>query len=134
MTAERARFQPIEDLGIPWQRVIKELTERPGISGALLLTRDGLCVINRCEGLHRPETVSAMAAAILAAGETLAGELSGGSDVLFKIETARMRAVGVAASDDLLVLAVADVGANTEDVFRHLKAVVGQPTREPRLG
>ncbi|HVL47671.1 MAG TPA: roadblock/LC7 domain-containing protein [Candidatus Thermoplasmatota archaeon] len=108
----------------PWKQALATLSDAPGIQGALLVTRDGLCVINECPKISRPGTMSALAAAVMAAGETMVGELGGRSPVILRLEAEGVSLIAVAAATDLMLVAVAEPNADLKQTFAHVRKAI----------
>lgn len=107
-----------------WQASLDRLLTAPGVVGALLVTRDGIPVLTQYSRLRRPETFSAMAAAALSASEVIAHELGMGGPVLVRIEGPRLSVVALAASEDLMLIAIAEPGANLDVALNALRNVL----------
>ncbi|MHB8584688.1 MAG: roadblock/LC7 domain-containing protein [Thermoplasmatota archaeon] len=102
------------------------LSSEPGIRGAVLATRDGLCVVNGLRGLVRPETFSAMAAATCGAAEAALAETSAnvGSETAVVMESGVHRILALPASEELLLVMLADTSATLDTVMASGKRAV----------
>lgn len=101
---------------------LQELTKEPGVSGAAIVSRDGLLV--RASGrlsLSR-ETFSAMAATAMGAAEIAISELDGGKPRHMSLVTDRMRLVAVGATRDLLLVVVAQLDASEARLAPRIEA------------
>ncbi len=93
------------------------LTKQKGVTGATLITRDGLCVMNSDKALASPETFSAMTAALMGAAETAFYELGGATKLRVTAETDKSKMVALGASDELLLVIVGNGTSNTLDLL-----------------
>lgn len=80
-----------------------------GVLGAMLVTRDGFCMMNRCRAVPAPETLSAMTATMLGAAEAALGEMGGGEGPpRVHLETPTRRVLVLAVTPELLLVGVSD--------------------------
>ncbi|MGQ0535916.1 MAG: roadblock/LC7 domain-containing protein [Methanobacteriota archaeon] len=97
---------------------LDRLTGQPGILGATLVTRDGISVVTRGAPVGSPETFAAMSAALLGAAETALYELGGGSRVRVTAETDKYTMVAVGATEELLLVLVAEAGTSLDAALK----------------
>lgn len=114
----------------PWKRSLESLNQIEGIAGSLLATRDGLCVLNECARLRKPEVTCAMGAAVLAASETMAGELGLARKARFSVQAGAHTILGMGATDDLMLLMVLHPGKNADDAAPEVERVLAVALRE----
>lgn len=129
MTAQRSGGRAAKEPGdfrTERQRRMLEVLEwllgQPGMVGATLVTRDGVCVLNTDPGLVSPETFSAMTAAMVAAAETAAYETGEGRMLRVLVETERNKMVAVGATDELLLVVVAAASLPLADLLPRVEA------------
>lgn len=94
--------------------------------GATLMTRDGLCVVNRSTHQFSPETFSAMSATLMSAAETALYELGGGKRVRVIAETDRRKMIAVGASDEFLLVAMTEANVKLQDALLSVEQTVSE--------
>jgi len=85
--------------------------------GAILLTRDGFAVLNRCPRLPAPETFAAMGATLLAAAEAALAELGTVEPAHIVFEAGKTRIVVRGVSDQLVLATISEPGADLDKVL-----------------
>lgn len=102
------------------QETLDAVVAQPGVFGALLVTRDGFCMMNRCAKVPAAETLSAMTATLLGAAEAALAEVGGEGTPRVVIESKHRRMLVVAATEELLLVGVTDVSVRAEDFASRL--------------
>lgn len=97
LSDRQARLQPLLD----------RLLDEDGLQGAVLVSRDGFCMMNRIPRLPGADTFSAMSATLIGAADAAFGELGEDrvSGVLVETPKSRMAVVNVTREMVLVVLA-----------------------------
>lgn len=98
MTDKQARLKAALD----------DLSSHPGVQGAVLVSRDGFCMMNRFDALPGADTFSAMSATLVGAAEAALAEVGDGAPTRIVVETKKGRMVAVGVSADMLLVAVTD--------------------------
>ncbi|HEX2021151.1 MAG TPA: roadblock/LC7 domain-containing protein [Candidatus Thermoplasmatota archaeon] len=101
--------------------ILEGLTKAPGVLGAAIISRDGLCVKSAGRPELSRETFSAMTATLMGAAEIALGELGGGRGRHIVASTESMRMALVGASRDLLLVACTQRDASIDDVLKRLE-------------
>lgn len=104
------------------QETLDQVVAHPGVTGALLITRDGFSMMNRCPRLPAPETFAAMSATMLGAAEAALGELGDGKTPRVVVESDRRRIITVGATEELLLVTVTETSLRLDDVMPRLEA------------
>lgn len=89
------------------QGVLDGLAASPGMVGAVLVSRDGFCMMKACNRLSNPEVFSAMAAAFVGAAEAALLELGEGGAPRILVETPHTRLLALPATEGMLLIAIA---------------------------
>lgn len=84
--------------------------------GALLVSRDGFCLINKCPRLSRPETFSAMTAVLVGSAETAMLELGQKAALRTISEEGNTRVVAAAVNEELLIVAISETSLPLQNV------------------
>lgn len=108
------------------EHLLDDVCANKGAIGALVVSRDGFCIANRCARLLRPETFAAMTAALYSATETAFVELGSSGTAYVATESDRLMFVTLGLTDEMLVVAVASRG---EDLPSFLKATTSAAAR-----
>ena len=112
-----------------FEEPLKALASQKGMIGAVLLTRDGLCVMSQCPSLASPETFSAMTAAVVGAAETALIELGSTRTPRIIVEGEKHRLVAVAVTDELLLVGIAGRETRVEDIASKLESAAANLSR-----
>lgn len=96
------------------QAVLDRLREQANLQGAVLVSRDGFCIMNRLPRLPAAETFSAMSAMVLGAAEAALAEMGEEAPSGILIETRTTRMAVVAVSRELALVALASRGDGSE--------------------
>lgn len=99
------------------EAVLDNVVARKGTIGALLVRRDGVCAAARGPRSVGPETLSAMTAVAFGAAEVALAEFARGTLVRFQAESKKHRLVALAATDELLLVAVLEPGVSWDDIL-----------------
>lgn len=102
------------------------LAKQNGVLGSVLITRDGLCVMNSDKTLASPETFSAMTAALMGAAETAFYELGGATKLRVTAETDKSKIVALGATDELLLIVVGNGTSNTLDLLKFAETAANE--------
>lgn len=104
------------------QETLDAVVAQAGVLGALLVTRDGFCMMNRVAKVPAAETLSAMTATMLGAAEAALAEVGGEGTPRVTLETKARRMVVVTATDELLLVGISDTSVRAEDLAARLEA------------
>lgn len=96
------------------EEALKRLVGDGEVRGAVLVSRDGFCVLNQFNRLPSPETFSAMSATLVGAAEAALSELGVRHATRVVVSTETDRLVTVGATDELLLVALLDGDAALE--------------------
>lgn len=97
------------------QALVQAVASATGVAGALLVTRDGICLASEGTRPRRAELAAAMGAAILSAAESLGSELAVASKTTtFRIFAGGRVINGAGAEPALVMLTVLDEGADPD--------------------
>lgn len=102
--------------------LLDTLARQKGVTGATLITRDGLCVMNSEKALAALETFSAMTAALMGAAETAFYELGGANQLRVTAETDKSKMIAVGATEQLLLVIVGNGTTNSADLLKQAEA------------
>lgn len=91
--------------------LLGELSAAPGVLGAALVSRDGLCVRSAGRTELSRETFSAMSATVMGAAEIALRELDGGATRSIVASTDKVTIVIVGATREMLLVASAGADA-----------------------
>ena len=102
--------------------ILGKLAQEPGVLGAALISRDGLCVRSAGRSELNRETFSAMSATVMGAAEIALRELDGGATRSIVAATDKVMVVVVGASREMLLV----VSANADVSIQALVGKVQQ--------
>lgn len=107
------------------ERLLEELAHKPGVMGAALLSRDGLCV--RAVGRHdlNRETFSAMSATLFGASEIALAELDPSRVRFVMAQTETVKMILLGATADLLLAVYASADAALDGILTASQAAAG---------
>lgn len=106
------------------QEVLDRLVKDAALNGALLVSRDGFCMMNRMARLTMPDTFSAMGATLVGAAEAAFGELGEEMPVRVSVETATSRMLIRGVTGELLLVLIGDLDKPTESLNGQTDAAV----------
>jgi len=98
------------------EAVLDNLSARRGTLGALLVRRDGICTTSRGPRSVAPDTIAAMTAVAFGAAEVVLHEFGRDPVQRFQAETARFRLIALAATDELLLVAVVEPRISWDEI------------------
>ena len=96
---------------------LDDLLRRPGVLGALLVTRDGLPVMHAGASFGNVETFSAMQATALGAAEMALDGMQGARAMGIVIDLGERRVLSRGVTPDLVMVLMIDRDASWEDAF-----------------
>lgn len=102
--------------------LLDNLARQKGVTGATLITRDGLCVMNSDKTVAALETFSAMTAALMGAAETAFYELGGANQLRVTAETDKSKMIAIGASEQLLLVVVGNGTTNSAELVKQAEA------------
>lgn len=108
------------------QEILDALGREPGVRGALLVTRDGLCALNRSRGLPQADTFSAMCAALVGAAEAALAEWNESAPARVTVETPGMGLVLVGIDAEVVLVAATERGAQHDKLRPHVDAAAAR--------
>lgn len=113
------------------RETLEKLSAEPGVAGALLVSRDGFCILNACPALPAPETFAAMTATLLGAAEASFGEAGGGPARKAIVEGESNRIVAVGVNEEYILVALTELAlpadraaARVEDAASQVASVL----------
>ena len=107
------------------EETLDAVAAQPGFLGALLVTRDGFCLLNRSAKLPAPETLSAMTATMLGAAEAALAEIGGDAAPRVAVETPRHRMLVVGATAEVCIVGITDASVPAADLAARLDVAAG---------
>ncbi len=108
------------------QTALDALADAPGMVGAVLVSRDGFCMMNRFKALPGAETFSAMSATLMGAAEAALNEIGTERPLRIIVETSRHRMVTAGATGELLVVAMSEIATPLADVLMLVESAAAQ--------
>lgn len=96
---------------------IEELRRGSDLQGALLVSRDGLTIVNACPSIDDPDLFSAMQATALGAAEVALARLGPRAQVTVVADMNGHRFVSRALNDALMVVAMVPTGSDCKGVL-----------------
>lgn len=104
------------------QEALDALVASARLQGALLVTRDGFCILNRLPALPAAETLSAMGATLVGAAEAALAELNASGHVSVLVDDGRLRLLAEGAGREHLLFVVADKSQPLERLLEETRA------------
>lgn len=104
------------------------LMDEKGVLGAALITRDGICLMNRLVRELSPEIFSAMTATLMGAAETALAEVAAGPTRRVIAETEKMKMIVVGATEELLLVALVEASLSLDRLIPLVEGAVDNVT------
>lgn len=112
------------------QGTLGDLVAQAGVLGAALVSRDGIRVMDQWKKeLWNKETFSAMSATLMGAAEIALAELGAVKTGRVIAETNKMKMLVVGATDDLLLVVLAEAEMPLERLLRVAEGSAGELTQ-----
>lgn len=111
------------------QETLDQLVARPGTRGALLVSRDGFCMMNNFDSLPAAETFSAMSATLVGAAEAAFAEFGSDGPTRVVIESTRTRMVAEGAGGEMLLVALTEASAPLDETLKDVSAATSEIAR-----
>lgn len=111
------------------QDTLDGLGAQPGVRGAVLVSRDGFCMMNRCPAMPAAETFSAMSATLFGAAEAAFAEFANDGPRRVIVESASARMVAEGAGGELILVAVLDASKPLADALKQVTAAAADVAR-----
>jgi predicted regulator of Ras-like GTPase activity (Roadblock/LC7/MglB family) len=104
------------------EHALQELAKHPGVLGAALVSRDGICLQSVGKQELRRETFCAMSATLMGAAEIALAEVDPSRAMHVVAETQTTKIVVLGATPDLLLVAEARVDADLASMLDRTRA------------
>lgn len=103
------------------QATLDALRSNGEVRGALLISRDGFCMMNQYDALPGADTFSAMSATLMGAAEAALAELGDHAPLRVVVETRHGRLVATGVTKEILLVAIADVSAALDPLVKRVE-------------
>lgn len=119
MSTRMARHEQLE-------RLLRDLSEQPGVQGAALISRDGLLIRSVGKQDGNRETFSAMSATMMGAAEIALAEIDSSPLRFMLAQTDTKKIVTMGATPDMLLVVHADASLSLDAILGIARSAAGE--------